>query len=99
MLTRKEITKCSKKNLLKKDENFIERFNFIVNLKQAPTEMDLKYYSFFYLSFLLWTFTIHRTAGEGGGYLFNSSLPSPPASQTLRHKPVDCCRELTSARS
>ena len=51
-----------KKNLLKKDENFIERFNFIVNSKQAPIEINLKYYSFFYLSFLLWTFTIHRTA-------------------------------------
>ena len=23
--------------------------------------------------------------GEGEGYLFNSSLPLPPASQTLRH--------------
>ena len=41
---------------------------------------------FFFLSgFLSRTFTIHRTAGEGGGYLFNSSLPLPPASQTLRH--------------
>ena len=40
---------------------------------------------FFYLGFLSRTFTIHRTAGEGGGYLFNSSLPLPPASQTLRH--------------
>ena len=28
--------------------------------------------------------TIRRTAREGGGYLFNSSLPLPPASQTLR---------------
>ena len=26
-----------------------------------------------------------RTAGKGGGYLLNSSLPLPPASQTLRH--------------
>ena len=40
---------------------------------------------FFYLSFLSRTFTIHRTAGDGGGYLFNSSLPLPPASQALRH--------------
>ena len=40
---------------------------------------------FFYLGFLLHTFTIHRTAGERGGYLFNSSLPLPSASQTLRH--------------
>ena len=28
---------------------------------------------------------IHRTAGEGGDDLFNSPLPIPPASQTLRH--------------
>ena len=40
---------------------------------------------FFYLGFLSRTFTIHRTAGEGGGYLFNSSVPLWPASQTLRH--------------
>ena len=31
------------------------------------------------------TFMIHRTAGEEGGYVFNSSLAIPPASQTLRH--------------
>ena len=40
---------------------------------------------FFYLGFLSRTFTIHKTAGEGGGYLFNSPLPLPPVSQTLRH--------------
>ena len=34
-----------------------------------------------------------------GGYLFNSSLPLPPASQTLRYQPGDYCRELTSAHS
>ena len=28
---------------------------------------------------------IHRTAGEEGGYLFNSPVSLPPASQTLRH--------------
>ena len=37
--------------------------------------------------------------GEVGGYLFNSSLPVPLASQTLRHWPGDYCRELTSAYS
>ena len=42
---------------------------------------------------------IHKTAEEGGGYLFNSSLPLPPASQTLRHQPGDYCREFTSAHS
>ena len=40
---------------------------------------------FFYLGFLSRTFTIHRPAGEGGGYFFKSSLPLPSASQTLRH--------------
>ena len=40
---------------------------------------------FFYLGFLSRTFSNHRTAGEEGGHFFNSSLPLPPASQTLRH--------------
>ena len=39
----------------------------------------------FCLGFLSWTFTIHRIAGEGGGYLFNSSIRLSPASRTLRH--------------
>ena len=34
---------------------------------------------FFYLCFLSQTFTIHRRAGEGAGYYFNSFLPLPPA--------------------
>ena len=41
--------------------------------------------SFFYLVFLSRTFTNHRTATEGRGHFFNSSLPLSPASQTLRH--------------
>ena len=40
---------------------------------------------FFYLGFLSQTFTNHRTAGEGRGHFFNSSVPLPTASQTLRH--------------
>ena len=40
---------------------------------------------FFYLGFLSRPFTNHRTAGEGGGHFFNSSLPLPTASETLRH--------------
>ena len=40
---------------------------------------------FFYLGFLSQSFMNCRTAGEGGGYLSNSSLPPPPASQPLRH--------------
>ena len=42
-------------------------------------------YQRIYLGFLSRAFTIHRTAWEGGGYLFNSSLQLPPASQTFRH--------------
>ena len=40
---------------------------------------------FFCLSFLLRTFTNHRTVGEGERHFFNSSLPLPTASQTLRY--------------
>ena len=47
--------------------------------------MPLQLFFFFYLGFLSRTFPIHGTAREGGGYLFNSSLPLPSASQTLRH--------------
>ena len=42
-------------------------------------------YIFFYLDFLSRTFVNHRTAGERGGHFFNSSLPNPLTSQTLRH--------------
>ena len=44
-----------------------------------------RYTFFFYGGFLSRTFTNHRTSGEGGGHFINSSLPLPPASQTLRH--------------
>ena len=54
---------------------------------------------FFYLGFVSRTFTNYRTAREGGGHSISSSLPLPPASQTLRHQPGDYCRELTSAHS
>ena len=40
-------------------------------------------YCHFFLGFLSRTFVSHRTAGEGGGHLFNSSLPLPAASDTL----------------
>ena len=44
---------------------------------------DRNVFFFFYVVFLSRTFTNHRTAGKGGGYFINSSLPIPPASQTL----------------
>ena len=48
---------------------------FIINFEQI-------FFSF-YLGFLPQTFTICMTAGEGKWYLINSSLPLPPATQTL----------------
>ena len=39
----------------------------------------------FYLGFLSLTFKIPRAAGKGSGYLFNSPLAAPLASQTLRY--------------
>ena len=48
-------------------------------------EGDLLFCSFFYLGFLSQTFIIHRTSRKGEGYLFNSSLPLPLASQTFEH--------------
>ena len=49
--------------------------------------------------FLSRTFMIHRTARKWKGYFFKSSLPLPPASQTLSHYPGDYCREVTSGDS
>ena len=64
-----------------------------ISNKIAPVDYEALYswkltediYIFFYLGFVLRTFTNYRIAGEGGGHFF-ISLPSlPPASQTLRH--------------
>ena len=44
-------------------------------------------------------FANHRTAGEGGGHFFNSSVPLPPASPALRHRPGIYCGGLTSTHS
>ena len=54
---------------------------------------------FFYTRFLSRTFTIHRTAGKGKSYLFNSSLPLPRASQIPMYYLGSYCRELTSSHS
>ena len=44
-------------------------------------DQNLKQPSFFFLSgFFSRTLTIHSTAGVGGVYLFNTSLPLPPES-------------------
>ena len=49
---------------------------------------------FFYLDFLSRTFANHRTAGERGGYFFNSSLPLLPL---YRH--LDISRVITTESS
>ena len=54
---------------------------------------------FFFFFFFTGPFTNHTTAGEGRGHFCNSSVPLPPASQTLRHKSGDYWRELPSAHS
>ena len=40
---------------------------------KSPALLGLSF--FFYLGFLSQPFMDHRTAGEGGGHFFNSSLP------------------------
>ena len=64
----------SKRNLIEQKETCLK-----INGKLTVT------FFFFYVGFLSRTFTNHRTAGEGGGCFFNSSLPLPSASHTLRH--------------
>ena len=46
---------------------------------------DENFFLFLLSDFLSQSFTSQRTAGEGRGHFFNSWLPPPLASQTLRH--------------
>ena len=60
---------------------------FQASVTERYTSLNKRYGIYF---FSIWVFfhehfMIHRTAGEGGGYLFNSSLTLPPVSQTLRY--------------
>ena len=101
------ITSPKTKQILKKANNHLRAFERRKKLWVEGNIEGLLYEAMtiqkrFFFSiqvFLSRTFTNHRTAGEGGGHFLNSSLPLPPASQTLRHQPGDCCRELTSAHS
>ena len=56
-----------------------------MNIYKLLGNSKVFFFFFFYMGFLSRTFTIYETAGKGGGYLFNSSLQLPPASETLRH--------------
>ena len=55
------------------------------------------FFLFFLSGFSFTTIYESQNCREGGRHFFNSSLPFPPASQTLRHYPGDYCRELTPA--
>ena len=68
-------------------------FKQVTHFIHYATVSSLNQTFFFYLDFLSQTFTIHRTAGEDGGYLYNSitlylynsPVPLETVSQTLRH--------------
>ena len=81
----------------------VKRFNNIFYFRRANITLSFKLlellFFFFYVGFFSQTFTNHRIAGEMEEHFFKSSLPLPPASQTLKHQLGDYCRELTSAHS
>ena len=65
---------------------FLINMNTILMMLAKLAPPGLRKTVFFSNGFFSFTnIRIHRPAGEGGGYLFNSSLPLSPASKTLRH--------------
>ena len=76
----------------------IVRRGFEREIIVAETKCSEYFFFFFYLDFLSRTFTIHGTAGERGGYLFNSSLPLPPASSAHSWQPDSNQEPLVSER-
>ena len=64
-------------------------------------KLKLLFFFLFFLSVFFSFTNIHDSHDSRGSgrYLFNSSLPLPPSSQTLRHYPGGYCSELTSAHS
>ena len=69
------------------------------NMLDISDETFVFFSFFFYLGFLSQTFMIHRTAGEGGSYFFNSSFSLLPTSQTLRPWACNYWGQLNSAHS
>ena len=65
-------------------------------LKSCTKKIQEIFFSIWVFFHVYSRFTGHQGAG---GYLFKSSLPLPPTSQTLRHQPGNYCRELTSVHS
>ena len=71
----------------------------MVNIFRVSHILQLISRAFF---FSVWVFFHNHSQttglqGKGKGIFFNSSLPLPPALQTLRHQPGDYFRQLTSA--
>ena len=69
------------------EKNAYEKIAILRKCADGYAATSLTFYSsvcvfFFFLGFLSRTFTFHRTAGKGEGYLFNSSVLLPPASRT-----------------
>ena len=56
--------------------DFIIKYYNTINNKNKTNNIVWIFFFFFYLGFLSRTFMNHRTAGEGGGHFFNSSLPA-----------------------
>ena len=74
---------------------------FISNrfISNQPSEPNLLS-NLFFLSGLSFTNILDLQDSSGRGMLsFNSSLPFPPSSRTLRQQPGNYCREFTSAHS
>ena len=70
------VDKCLKINVLE-IKNIRKLGNIVI------IQMDIVVHSLLFL--------FHKTSWKGESYLFNSSLPLPPASQIPRHKPGDYC--------
>ena len=69
------------------EKNAYEKIAILCKCANGYAATSLTFYSsvcvfFFFLGFLSRTFTFHRIAGKGEGYLFNSSVLLQPASRT-----------------
>ena len=87
------------KEILYVNTNFMGNKSWNTN-HQLVSNIDVEKTCFFNVNVSIWVFflsrkfTIHRTSGEGGGYLFNSSLPLP-----LLHRNLDISRAVTAESS
>lgn len=90
-----------KRALIVKSSNMSLSINKSISItRYKELFSSVVYQTIFILSRFSFKFiTIPRTAGEGEGYFFNSSLTVSRASQALRHQPTDYCTQLTSSHS